>query len=74
MNWLQVVSAVVREHLKSADLGRHPWIRETLWNSRFPEDRFQHSAEEKKKKIGYIREGRKNLPVLPLYQNGTMWG
>lgn len=36
-NKFQILSAAVWEHLKETDLGSYPWIRKSLWKSRFTE-------------------------------------
>ena len=49
MDLLQSFLATVWDSVKNIALDNHPQMRETLWKSRFPEEKFQHTAEEKKK-------------------------
>lgn len=51
VKWLQPFLAAVQEHLENSDRGSHTQMREPLWKSRFPEEKFQHPLEEKNRSL-----------------------
>ena len=62
---------LVWEPLENTDLNNQPL---TLWKSRSPVEKLQHTTRAKKSKIGHIGEGKRNsltLHASPLPQGST---
>ena len=57
--------SLVQEPLENTVLDNHPQTREPLWKSRFPAEKFQHTTEAKKDKVGCTGEGKRNSLTLP---------
>lgn len=55
---------VVWESLENSVLDNHPWIREPLWKSRSPAEKFQHTTGAKEIEIGHNGEGKRNSLTL----------
>lgn len=65
MDLLQSFLATVWYSVKNIALDNHPQMRKILWKSRFPEEKFHHTAEEKKNEFGPTEMGKRNSLTLP---------
>ena len=50
---------------RRTDLDSHPQMREPLWKSGSPAEKFQHTVREKKFEMGWIKEGERISLTLP---------
>ena len=69
------------ENQASADLGRHPWIRELLQIFSLPEKGFQHyvggnktKQQKDKPSLNTMEKVRGALPALPRSQGSRLQG
>lgn len=56
---------------KNTDLGNHAWMKDPLWKSKSPAEKFQHTTGAKISEIGYNEKGERDsftFSVSPLYK------